>query len=376
MKYYRDTWVEVDLDAIAHNVRCAKGKHPNKRLIAVVKANGYGHGEVEVGKAALAAGAEMLAVSSFDEALYLREYDVTAETLILGVTSIEHVILASEKNIAITVHDLKYIEEMLALPLEKPITVHLKIDSGMNRIGVVNKEEALTCFNLLADHPLVVLEGVFTHMATADEDLDYMNEQVARFKDVVANFDLSKVNYLHIENSATLMQFDFAFTGAIRLGIAMYGVHPGDDFFELDMELKPTLALYSTLAQVKQIKKGAKVGYGATYEAQADEWLGTLPIGYADGWIRVHQGRHVVVDGMECEIVGRICMDQMMIRLPKEVPAGTRVTLIGEGMPVERVSEEVGTICYETFCLISDRIPRIYKEGGQVVGISRLRFQS
>jgi len=376
MNYSRETWVEVDLDAVAHNVACVKAKHPNKTLMAVVKANGYGHGDVEVGKAALAAGADMLAVSSFDEAMNLRQNNMKANVLVMGATKVADVLMASEEDVSITVHDVNYIKEMLQLPLKKVVKVHLKIDSGMNRIGVSTLEDVTEAFQLLINHPFVELEGIFTHMATADDNLDYLQEQIARFKQVTADIDLSKVKYVHVENSATLLQFDFDFTAAVRLGISMYGVNPGGDFIPLDFGLKPTLALYSNLAQVKQVKKGDKVGYSATYEATEDQWIGTLPIGYADGWIRQHQGRSVIVDGVACEIVGRVCMDQMMIRLPKEVSVGSRVTLIGEGMPVEQVAEEMGTISYETFCLISDRIPRVYKQNGQVVGINRMRFQT
>jgi len=375
MEYFRETWVEVDLDAVAHNVTSVKKKYPNKTLMAVVKANGYGHGDVEIGKAALAAGADMLAVSSFDEAMYLRQSGMTGDVLVMGVTRIDDILLAAVEGISITIHDMAYLNEMLQLALTKPVKAHLKIDSGMNRIGVSTKADVEAAFKLLDEHPSVEFEGVFTHMATADDNLEYLEKQLAYFKDVTANLDLSKMKHVHVANSATLLQLDFDFTTAVRLGISMYGVNPGGDFISLDFDLKPTLALYSTLAQVKQVKKGDKVGYSITYEASDDEWIGTLPIGYADGWIRKHQGRFVIVNGMECEIVGRVCMDQMMIRIPTEVPVGTRVTLIGEGMPVERVAGEMETIPYETFCLISDRVPRVYKQNGEVLDVNRMRFQ-
>ena len=375
MSYSRETWVEVDLDAVAHNVACVKAKHPNKTLMAVVKANAYGHGDVEVGKVALASGADQLAVSSFDEAMNLRRKGIEASILVMGVTKISDLLVASEQEISITVHDVNYMKEALQLPLKKALKVHLKIDSGMNRIGVSTLKDITEAFGRLVEHPLVELEGIFTHMATADDNLVYLKDQIVQFRQMTAYLDLSKVKYVHVENSATLLQFDFDFTNAIRLGISIYGVNPGGAFIPLDFELKPTLALYSTLVQVKQVRKGEKIGYSATYEAKEDEWIGTLPIGYADGWIRQHQGRSVIVNGMACEIVGRVCMDQMMIRLPEEVPAGTRVTLIGEGMPVERVAEEMATISYETFCLISDRVPRVYKQKGQVTDVNSMRFQ-
>ena len=185
---------------------------------------------------------------------------------------------------------------------------------------------------------------------------------------------MSGVKYVHLENTATLLQKEFDFDHAIRLGIGLYGVNPDANFIPIDFDLKPALKLLSNLVQVKQIKKGDKVGYGSTYEAKNDEWIGVVPIGYADGWIRLHQGRCVIVEGHECEIVGRVCMDQMMIRLPKQFPMGTTVTLIGDGMPVERVAKEIGTISYEILCLISDRVPRVYTQNGKTIAVKKMRF--
>ena len=159
------------------------------------------------------------------------------------------------------------------------------------------------------------------------------------------------------------------------MGLGLYGINPDEDFIPISFDLKPALKLFSNVVQVKKIKKGDKVGYGATYEASEDEWIGVVPIGYADGWIRLHQGRNVIVNGVECEIVGRVCMDQMMIRLPNPIPMGTVVTLIGEGMPVERVAREIGTISYEILCLISDRVPRVYKKDGKIIAVKKMRFE-
>jgi len=374
MTYHRETWIEVDLDAIAHNVRQAIRLNPGKMLIAVVKANGYGHGDVEVAHAALEAGAKMLAVSSFDEALYLRKSGFECPILVMGVIRLGDIVLAAEKEIAITAHDAGWIEELVQLDLEKELRVHLKVDSGMHRLGMVSPEEIVLAFNRLKEYPMVRIEGIYTHMATADEDLDYLHTQVEKFQHQIGGIDLTAVDYVHLANSATLLQFNHAFTQAVRLGISMYGVNQVESFAELDVQLKPTLALYSRLSQCKKINKGDKVGYGVTYEAEDDEWIGIIPVGYADGWIRVNQGRHVVVDGYRCEIVGRVCMDQLMIRLPKEMPLDTRVTLIGDGISVGDVAKELKTIEHEVFCLLTDRTPRIYKRNQEEVGIRKMRF--
>lgn len=374
-EYYRDTWAEIDLDAITHNVKQIKDLHPTKEIFAVVKANGYGHGDAEVSKVAIKAGVSCLAVSGLDEALRLRNSGIEVPILVLGMTRLKDVPLAAENNISLTAHDEMWIEHLVSLPLTTPVKVHLKIDSGMHRLGLMTEEQVQKNFNRLKMAPMVEVEGVFTHMATADSDKEYLGHQIETFKRLIANLDLSDVKYVHLENTATLLQKEFDFDHGIRLGLGLYGINPDKEFIPIEFELKPALKLLSNLVQVKKIKKGDKVGYGATYEAQEDEWIGVVPIGYADGWTRSHQGRHVIVNGYECEIIGRVCMDQMMIRLPKQFPMGTEVTLIGDGMPVERVAKEVGTISYEILCLISDRVPRVYKQGGKIIAVKKMRFE-
>ena len=374
-EYYRDTWAEIDLDAITHNVKQIKDLHPTKEIFAVVKANGYGHGDAEVSKVAIEAGVSCLAVSGLDEALRLRNSGIEVPILVLGMTRLKDVPLAAENNISLTAHDEMWIEHLVSLPLTTPVKVHLKIDSGMHRLGLMTEEQVQKNFNILKMAPMVEVEGVFTHMATADSDKEYLGHQIETFKRLIANLDLSGVKYVHLENTATLLQKEFDFDHGIRLGLGLYGINPDKEFIPIEFELKPALKLLSNLVQVKKIKKGDKVGYGATYEAQEDEWIGVVPIGYADGWTRSHQGRHVIVNGYECEIIGRVCMDQMMIRLPKQFPMGTEVTLIGDGMPVERVAKEVGTISYEILCLISDRVPRVYKQGGKTIAVKKMRFE-
>lgn len=374
-EYYRDTWAEIDLDAITHNVKQIKDLHPTKEIFAVVKANGYGHGDAEVSKVAIEAGVSCLAVSGLDEALRLRNSGIEVPILVLGMTRLKDVPLAAENNISLTAHDEMWIEHLVSLPLTTPVKVHLKIDSGMHRLGLMTEEQVQKNFNMLKTALMVEVEGVFTHMATADSDKEYLGHQIETFKRLIANLDLSDVKYVHLENTATLLQKEFDFDHGIRLGLGLYGINPDKEFIPIEFELKPALKLLSNLVQVKKIKKGDKVGYGATYEAQEDEWIGVVPIGYADGWTRSHQGRHVIVNGYECEIIGRVCMDQMMIRLPKQFPMGTEVTLIGDGMPVERVAAEVGTISYEILCLISDRVPRVYKQGGKIIAVKKMRFE-
>jgi len=375
MSYYRDTYAEIDLDAISYNVSQIKKLHPNKTIFAVVKANGYGHGDYEVAKTAIEAGAGFLAVSALDEALNLRQQGIEHPILVLGMTRLKDVFVAAEHRISLTAHDEEWIKALVLLHFELPVSIHLKVDTGMHRLGMTPKEDISASFNLLSRHEMIEVEGIYTHMSTADCDLDYLHNQVAAFQSILKLLDLKKVKYIHVENTATLLQFDFNFDQGIRLGLGMYGFNPDPEFIKLNFKLKPALKLFSHLTQVKYLSKGDKVGYGATYEAKEGHWLGVVPIGYADGWIREHQGRSVIVNGFECEIIGRVCMDQMMIRLPKKVPMGTKVELIGEKMPVERVAQELGTITYEVLCLISDRVPRIYFRNRERVSIRKMRFE-
>lgn len=374
MSYYRDTYAEINLDAISYNVAQIKKLHPDKTIFAVVKANGYGHGDYEVAKMAIEAGAGFLAVSALDEALSLRQHGIELPILVLGMTRLKDVFVAAEHKISLTAHDEEWIKAFVLLHFEIPVSVHLKIDTGMHRLGLTPKQDIPKLFNLLNNHEMIQIEGIYTHLSTADSDLEYLKEQTLSFQKVLSKLDLRKVRYIHAENTATLLQFDFDFDQGIRLGLGMYGLNPDPDFISLDFKLKPALKLYSHLTQVKYIYKGDKVGYGATYEAQEDHWLGVVPIGYADGWIRDHQGRSIVINGIECEIIGRVCMDQMMVRLPKKFPMGTRVELIGKNMPVERIAQELGTITYEVLCLISDRVPRVYFKNNELSSIRKMRF--
>lgn len=374
-EFYRDTWAEIDLDAIAYNVKQIKRIHPTKSLFVVVKANGYGHGDVEVSKVAIDAGANCLAVSGLDEALRLRQSGIEVPILVLGMTRLKDVPLAARHNISLTAHDKMWINQLVQLPLKEKIKVHLKVDSGMHRLGLMDSDQVKECYEDLCRASMVEIEGIFTHMATADCDSEYLDYQIRQFRHLIKELDLTGVKYVHLENTATLLQKEFQFDHGIRLGLGLYGINPDEDFIPISFDLKPALKLFSNVVQVKKIKKGDKVGYGATYEASEDEWIGVVPIGYADGWIRLHQGRNVIVNGVECEIVGRVCMDQMMIRLPNPIPMGTVVTLIGEGMPVERVAREIGTISYEILCLISDRVPRVYKKDGKIIAVKKMRFE-
>ena len=366
---YRPSKIVVDLDAITYNIKEElKRVAGKKEIFAVVKANGYGHGSVEVAKTALLAGATGLCVSNLNEALELRQADITAPVLVLSGISIEQLELAEKYDITLTAPSLVWLEE-LARVIKSPVNIHLKIDTGMGRIGLYGKEEMIKAKELLDNNELIVLEGLFTHFSTADTvDTTHFEDQQTRFIEALTIFG-EDMKYIHTSNSATALWHNSWESNLIRFGDAMYGMNPSGKELEEPYPLKQALTLESKIIHIKELNPGEKIGYGATYETTHKEWIGTIPIGYADGLIRRFQGFNVLVDGIKAPIVGRVCMDQCMIKLPKQFPIGTKVTIFGENNglynSVQSGAEYVDTINYEITCGLTDRLPRVYIENNQ-----------
>nr|WP_246017921.1 alanine racemase [Mesobacillus subterraneus] len=365
------------MDHIGANVEAIRCHLPEDvEFIAVVKANAYGHGDSQVAEAALKAGASMLAVAFMDEALALRKKGITASVLVLGASRPEDVNIAAEEGIILTVFQEDWlVKAREVLKADALLLLHIKIDTGMGRIGIRTVRELKAAEQLINEDERLQLHGIYTHYATADErDDTYFTKQLALFKEMIGALDkLPPV--VHSSNSAAALMHADARFNAVRVGIAMYGLAPSMEIApELPVELKEAFSLHSRLVHVKKLEKGEKVSYGATYEAPEEIWVGTLPIGYADGWIRKLQGQEVLVDGKRSPIIGRICMDQCMIRLPQEVPVGTIATLIGhqdgETISINEIAKKLETINYEVPCIISSRVPRLYRQDGEVVGLN------
>jgi len=375
--FYRDTWAEVDLDHIKENVKAIKGHLPEEvDFIAVVKANAYGHGDSQTAEAALEAGASMLAVAFMDEALALRKKGIKAPVLVLGASRPEDVNIAAEEDVILTVFQEDWLAKAReVLRGDASISLHIKIDTGMGRIGIRLAEELKSIEKSIQEDPRLELHGVYTHFATADElDETYFKEQLSLFKEMLGTLD-ELPPCVHSSNSAAALMHADAQFNAVRVGIAMYGLTPSLEIEpELPVRLNEAFTLHSRLVHVKKLEKGQKVSYGATYEAAEDIWVGTLPIGYADGWIRRLQGQEVLINGKRSPIIGRICMDQCMVKLPNEVPVGTIATLIGmqgeEMISINEIAKRLETINYEVPCIISSRVPRIYKQAGKIVDLN------
>lgn len=367
---YRETWAEIDLSAIAHNVREVRGLLPKEtELLAVVKADGYGHGSVEVAKVALQSGASGLAVALLEEALTLREGGITAPILVLGRVAAKDAHVAATHDITLMFFQKEWIQEVNSYEFDKALNLHMKWDSGFGRLGVRGVEQLQELLTELNKNENIHLAGVYTHFATADEeDISYYKLQSERFKQLQSYFNKywKEPVKFHTGNSAASIRFPEDLQQISRLGIAMYGLYPSEATKkDTSIKLKPAYSLHSRLAHVKNVEKDEGIGYGCTYYCEEEEWIGTFPIGYADGWRRSLQGMEVLVEGKRFPIVGRVCMDQTMVRLDKEYPVGTKVTLIGaqgeEHITADEVASYIDTINYEVPCMITGRVPRIYK---------------
>ncbi|SFE35655.1 alanine racemase [Lentibacillus persicus] len=367
---YRSTWAEVDLNAIGYNISEMRKRLPDHcEVVGVVKADGYGHGAPAVAEKALEAGAAMLAVALLEEALVLREARITAPILVFGRVAPQDVPVAASQNIILTCFQKEWVHEVNQLNLPYPVDVHMKWDTGMGRVGLRTKEELAELTEELRNSKRINLTGVYTHFATADDaGFEYFKMQNNRF-DYLLQFFKSiwhKPVDVHIGNSAASIRFPERMYDHMRFGVSMYGLYPSDAVkAERDIELQPAFSLHSRLAHVKRLAPGESISYGATYTTDEETYIGTIPIGYADGWIRKLQGADVLVDGKRMPIVGRITMDQTMIKLDQAYPVGTQVTLIGkqgdQEIEVDEIAEKLETINYEIPCMISERVPRKYK---------------
>lgn len=357
----RWAWAQVDLAALAHNVGVLRERAAPADVWAVVKADGYGHGSVRVAERALAAGAAGLAVALVDEGARLREAGITAPILVLSQQAPGQLDQLVRLGLIATVYTPEY---AAALPAGHP--VHVKVDTGMHRVGAPPDTAAA----LVADRRLDV-QGVFTHLACADEpDRTATAEQLDRFERVLAALD-RRPRYVHAANSAATLAFPSARYDLVRAGIALYGIAPGEGVADLARDLRPVLSLHARVSHVKRVGPGARVSYGWRHECPTATTLATVPLGYADGVPRRlgtlpdRPGQDVLVHGRRCPIVGVVTMDQLVVDVGDlPVAVGDEVVLIGEQhgdrIRVEDWATRLGTIAYEIVCAISARVPRVW----------------
>ncbi|WP_326008335.1 alanine racemase [Staphylococcus haemolyticus] len=366
-KFYRSTYLNVDLSAILNNYNTVRTLHSDKTVIPVVKANSYGLGSVKIAQHLMNNGADFFAVATLDEAIELRMHGINAQILILGVIPLEDINKAIQHRVALTVPSLQWLQhsiELISDDNEKNLWLHVKLDTGMGRLGIKSLEEYKEVIDLIQSHPHLVFEGVYTHFANADEPGDSMDNQYEQFETLVTQAE--KPKFIHSQNSAGSLLRNFELCNAVRLGISLYGYYPSAYVKEkVETELQPSAQLLTQVVQTKYLKVGESVSYGSTYTATEDIKIAILPIGYADGYLRSMQGAFVNVKGHQCEVIGRVCMDQMIIKVPDDVKERDTVTLLDNAydspQSAETLAQKQDTISYEVLCNLGRRLPRIYQ---------------
>lgn len=346
---YRNTYANINLKNIKDNVSNIIKEYNNyEYYIGVVKADSYGHNSIKVVESIINGGCNYLAVSSLDEALEIREH-YNIPILCLGIINESFIDIAEKNNIDIIVTNLEYLKKIK----EHKLNIHIKIDTGMNRLGVKTKKEFNNIYNLINKSNLN-LKGIYTHIYNA-KNKDVTMNQIDKFKIITSDIDLTKIDIVHIAQSDTLINYPkIDFVNGCRLGIIMYGLTD-------DIKLKNTISLTSEIVEIKEVKKNETISYNGLYKAESDMLVGIVSIGYADGINRKLTGSYVYINNKRYEIVGNICMDMLMIKIDENVKLYDKVEIYKDIEHIKELSNYLNTIPYELICNISKRVPRIYK---------------
>ena len=378
------TWAEINLEAYAHNIRELRGiTRPPAHLMAVVKANGYGHGAVEVAREALQNGAQYLGVARINEAIPLREAGLEVPILIFGYSPPGLAPVLMDYELTQTVYSLSTASALSEQATRKgeKINVHLKVDSGMGRLGFLLVPTNGTSRDIAAQNPVreieaitrlpgLTVEGIFTHFATADSaDKSYADLQLDRFMDLLNRLQKEGLEppLRHAANSSALIDMPDSHLDMVRPGIATYGLHPSDEVNKRIVDLKPVMTLKSKIIHLKKVPPGFNISYGITFQTKNHTTIATVPVGYADGFNRLLSSRgHMLVHGQRVPIVGRVCMDLTMLDVGgvAGVALEDEVVVFGEqgneAVTADEIAASLDTINYEVVSTITGRVPRIY----------------
>ena len=380
-KILRPAWAEIDLDAIAYNTRNIKQLIGNKDLIAVVKANCYGHGAIDIIPTLLENGASRLAVAMISEALEIRENKITAPIMILGFTPLYLGEELINNDIEQTVYDLDYARELskIALSLNKKAKIHIAMDTGMGRIGFLPNEKSIDDITEIYSLEGIDVVGIFTHFSTSDEkDKEYSHQQFTKMMSMMDELQKRGVNIplKHVANSGAIIDLPNTYLDAVRAGIILYGYYPSDEVNKSNLALKPALTLKATITNVKTLEKDMYISYGRTFKTTNKTIVATIPVGYADGYIRkLGENGKVIIKDQFAPIIGRICMDQFMIDVTNipDVKIGDEVILLGEKNNLkynaDDIAEKLGTINYEVTCMLKSRLPRVYIKNKHIINV-------
>ncbi|MFC1806763.1 alanine racemase [Candidatus Omnitrophota bacterium] len=371
MKFYRPTWAEIDLNAVDHNLKAIKRllKRGTKVLVAV-KANAYGHGILEVSKRLIRSGVDYLGVGTTDEAVLLRKAKINAPILILGSVLKSEVEAITKYKIMPTIGDMefaKYLNRSCASKRTK-IRTHVKIDTGMGRIGIWHKE-AIDFMRRLVLLKNIDVEGIYTHFPSADEDELMTKQQIRDFSLLLEEIEELGISmkFRHMANSTALLDYKQSHMNLVRPGLLIYGISPSDRFSNGKIKLKRALKLKSKIVFLKDVGPGRKISYGGTHITSSHTKIATIPIGYGDGLSRRLSNKgHILVKGVRAPILGRVCMDQIMADVGSvpDVKVGDEIVLVGRQRAGEISVEEIAKLCdtipYEITCALDSRIPRVY----------------
>ena len=378
----RPVWAEINLDNLAHNIKEVR-KHTNKDTLvtAVIKANGYGHGSVEIADTLLKNGADRLAVAILTEAIELRKANIEGPLLILGYTPREQFDLVLENNLIQTIYNLEDAKALsdLAVKMDRQALIHIKLDTGMSRIGFLPTEESLEDIEAISKLPNIIIEGIYTHFAKADErDKTHVRGQFEKYKMMVDKLEERGLDLgiKHVSNSAAIIDLPEYNLDMVRAGIMIYGFYPSDEVDRTKFDLRPVMTLKARISHLKVVPKGTGISYGQIYRTERESKIATLPLGYADGFARILTGKaELYLRGKRAKLAGRICMDQSMLDVTdiEGVSLGDEVVIFGygeEGYPhADELAEKMGTINYEIVCMISRRIPRVYISNGSIIKV-------
>lgn len=388
MNMVKRTWAEISLNAIEHNYNVIRNKvADDTKVCCVIKADGYGHGAVELSQIYEKLGADFFAVSNIDEGIEIRKSGSKLPIVILGYTPVSEVENLAEYDISQAVFSLEYAKELSEKCVEEDCIckMHIKVDSGMSRIGFMCQEFPRDEYSIeeiceACCLPNLEVEGLFTHFCVSDEDAEgreFTNKQYENF--IHVRDSLKKrgvdISVVHCSNSGAIEDYPETCCDMVRAGIILYGLAPSSKLADR-LDLVPAMTLKTVVAFVKEVQKGATISYGRTFTADRKMKIATVPIGYADGFIRQNaKNGYMMVNGKKAKIVGRICMDQTMLDVTdiEGVKTGDEVVVFGTGEngepTADSLAENTGTINYETVCLVGKRVPRIYIKDGKIENV-------
>lgn len=372
--YYRNSIIEINLDTIKNNINTVKNTCANDLFFyAVIKGDAYGHGIKQVAQVVVESDADAIAVATLDEALLVRKYHKDIKILCLGIIRDEDYIIASENKITLTIANKHSAEVVAKLDLPKELDVHIKVNTGMNRIGFITVEEINQVIQILQHNKMINIEGIFTHFATAEDydKEDYLKMQINSFKEIVSTLAY-EFKQIHCTNSASLLKLyhSLDFINAARAGITLYGAL--EDKIQDAYNIKSAFVLKSKIAQVQTYPSGSKIGYSNRYTTtENEEIIATIPLGYADGFARLHTNTKVKCNNQYGTIVGSICMDQLMIRFEQPVNINDEVILISDDKELDVFArcKQAQTITHEIFTRFGNRVPKAYFKNGELIEI-------